>query len=246
MNTGMRTFIRAAVDLCFPSCCQICASPLNSRDDALQIQICDTCLPEIKKAGRPFCCVCGHTFKKAAGGDHFCGFCLKNKRSFKKARALVMYQTTLATLLQSFKYQGNTAPLAFFKYLHEQYFTELDLDVPGLIIPVPLHRRRLRQRGFNQALVLARTFFPDRRTCIDSASLVRVRHTAPQTGLSGTARRKNIHGAFEVAGNRCCGQTILLLDDVFTTGTTVDECAKVLLKAGALEVQVLTLARADF
>ena len=246
MNIGIRAFIRAAVDLCFPTHCQICFAPLCSRDDTLHIQICGNCLPEIKIADRPFCSICGRTFNKAAGGDHYCGFCLTNKHHFKKVRSLVIYQTPLAGLLQSFKYQGNTAPLALFKYLKEQYFKELGLDTPSLIIPVPLHRRRLRQRGFNQALVLARAFFPDCKASIDSASLIRVRHTAPQTGLSGKARRKNIHGAFKVIGNRCCGETILLIDDVFTTGTTVDECAKVLTKAGADKVQVLTLARAEF
>lgn len=157
-----------------------------------------------------------------------------------------MYETPLAGLVQSFKYQGNTTPLAFFRYLKEHYGAELGLDAPDLIIPVPLHRQRLRQRGFNQALLLARIFFPELKHKIRVNALTRIRDTASQTGLCSKARRRNIKGAFKARVDTVSGKHILLIDDVFTTGTTVNECAGVLVKAGGRNVQVLTLARADF
>ncbi|MDG4475500.1 ComF family protein [Thiovibrio frasassiensis] len=111
------------------------------------------------------------------------------------------------------------------------------------IVPVPLHPKRLRERGFNQALLLARAFFPkDRRITHDL--LVRTRVTEPQTRFNGKARRTNLKNAFGVVKpQHIPGKKILLIDDVFTTGTTVNECARVLKKAGAADVMVLTLAR---
>lgn len=112
-----------------------------------------------------------------------------------------------------------------------------------MIVPVPLHPSRLQERGFNQALLLAWAFFPKDQRVISNL-LIRSRSTAPQTGFSGAARRTNLKNAFTVVKPyRLTGKKVLLVDDVFTTGTTVNECARVLKKAGAAEVMVLTLAR---
>ncbi|MBI5556992.1 MAG: ComF family protein [Deltaproteobacteria bacterium] len=119
-----------------------------------------------------------------------------------------------------------------------------DLISPDRIIPVPLHMNRLRQRGFNQSLLLARAFFPDQRNKIIKTALRRQRDTIAQTGLTGLSRRKNLRDAFVVEKkDDVSGKKILLIDDVFTTGTTVNECARVLKQAGAERVDVLTLAR---
>jgi ComF family protein len=112
------------------------------------------------------------------------------------------------------------------------------------VVVVPLHLRRLRQRGFNQAAVLARLFFADNLPLIKSDWLVRTRNTVPQTKLGKRARRKNLKDAFQVrAAVDFKGAGVCLVDDVFTTGTTVRECSKVIMASGASEVRVLTLAR---
>jgi ComF family protein len=114
-----------------------------------------------------------------------------------------------------------------------------------LVVPVPLHPRRLRRRGFNQSLLLARRISRRYSLPLDFTALRRIRATVPQTELSAAERRKNIRGAFAVfRAQTITEKDILLVDDVFTTGATVEECAKVLLKAGANRVDVLTLARA--
>jgi ComF family protein len=121
-----------------------------------------------------------------------------------------------------------------------------DMVKPDLVLPVPLHIKRLRRRGFNQASLLAVSFFPEEKKKIKNTILFRKRETVPQTGLNGSLRRKNIKNAFFVeAPEQVKGKNIVLIDDVFTTGTTVNECAKVLVKAGAKQVDVLTLARAE-
>ena len=121
-----------------------------------------------------------------------------------------------------------------------------DIDQPDLIVPVPLHIKRLKKRGFNQALLLARIFFPEHHHLINFSVLQRKRNTSPQTGMDGKERRRNMKNAFVVVDERSVlGKAVLLIDDVFTTGTTVNECARVLKRSGAKEVKVLTLARVD-
>lgn len=113
-------------------------------------------------------------------------------------------------------------------------------------MPVPLHVTRLRERGFNQAHLLARAFFPQQTNRIEATLLERTKKTEPQTRMSGAERRKNLKNAFRVNKPAMVfGKTVVLVDDVFTTGTTVNECARTLLRGGAKEVQVLTLARVE-
>jgi ComF family protein len=128
--------------------------------------------------------------------------------------------------------------------LAEYQDPDFKLSENDLVIPVPLHTRRLRERGFNQSLLLARQVSRRRSIPLNFTALQRARQTQPQTQLSGPERRKNVRGAFEVRKREAVkGKRILLIDDVFTTGATVQECAYVLREAGATEVQVLTLAR---
>ncbi len=119
-----------------------------------------------------------------------------------------------------------------------------DFTTPDLIFPVPLHKSRLRQRGFNQALLLAGSSFPQWRNRIIADGLLRIRATAPQTSLDGAGRRKNLKGAFALKDpDMARGKIILLVDDVFTTGSTVCECSRILQAGGAGRVEVFTLAR---
>lgn len=149
----------------------------------------------------------------------------------------------MSSLLHRLKYQGDTSVLSALREIIGRR-DSFCLQEQDRIIPVPLHVSRLRQRGFNQSLVLAKLFFPNQKDLIQVDTLTRIRHTIPQTGLDGIARRKNLHQAFIVRfPERVRGRKIVLVDDVFTTGTTVAECSRMLLRAGADEVRVLTLAR---
>ena len=146
--------------------------------------------------------------------------------------------------MHSLKYSCNTSGLETFRKLKKKSSSLKDLPEADFIFPVPLHAKRLRQRGYNQAQLLARAFFYKEKNKIKNDILTRCRNTPPQTGLDGAERRKNLKNAFCVNNkDLVSGKTILLVDDVFTTGTTVNECARVLVKAGADNVDVLTLAR---
>lgn len=162
------------------------------------------------------------------------------------ARAVGYYEGPLQESIHRWKYEGKIHLTPFFgKWMAEELFNYWDADIPDLLVPVPLHVRRLRERGFNQALLLVREL--SRRTGIPylKGILRKKRATVPQVQLSGSERERGVRGTFEVFEKEGVEERwILLVDDVFTTGATVNECARVLVAAGAQRVDVFTLARA--
>ncbi len=164
---------------------------------------------------------------------------------FHRARAEFVYEEPLADILHGLKYRADFSTLPVLAELIRPLQGQLSLDLESdRVVPVPLHRKRLMDRGFNQSLLLAELFFPESRGVILPQTLLRVRHTPPQTTLDGVARRKNLAGAFAVSRPRSIrGRRVFLVDDVLTTGTTVNECARVLLAAGVSAVEVVTVAR---
>jgi ComF family protein len=161
-------------------------------------------------------------------------------------RSLCLYDEPVAGLIHRLKYAADSTALPALAEIAAGCDLA-DCAAADLIIPVPLHVSRLRRRGLNQSLLLARLFFPTRRQAIHGEFLVRHRSTTPQTGLSGDARRRNLQGAFSLApaSGAIAGRHLLLIDDVRTTGSTLAECRRVLLTGGAARVSCLTLARAD-
>ena len=243
METGFKDFGVAVKDLCFPPKCLVCVATLFKPRD---MKFCAVCMESIQLIGEPYCNYCGRPLPNAAGDNHLCSDCLHGSMwYFTMARAVFLYDDSIAKLLHSFKYGGRTTGLATFRAARKRIGKMEGLNSePDLVIPVPLHIKRLRQRGFNQALLLARVFFPEQKDRISTSLLKRCRLTRPQTELNGKKRRENLHGAFCVeTSERLKGKKVLIVDDVYTTGTTVNECARTLRCAGAQEVQVLTLAR---
>lgn len=239
MRASCLALARSLRELCFPAVCLLCRQGLPAFSP---IHLCPGCLPKIKLIGSPICRCCG--VELMGGDDHLCGPCLKHPPFFRRARAVFRYDDDSAPLLYAFKFYGKTVGCATFCALAKQVAPLADLAVADLIVPVPLHPRRLRARGFNQALVLARILFSNEVAKISTNLLVRSRWTDPQTTLTGRERRRNLNQAFTAPHpERLVGRRLLLIDDVFTTGSTVNECAKVLIENGAASVEVLTLAR---
>jgi ComF family protein len=155
---------------------------------------------------------------------------------------VVGYQGVMAEAIQRFKYHGEIQLADSLGWLWKKISLE-DLSFE-VIIPVPLYPSRLRERGFNQSLVLGRILGRFLHKPVVIKGLRRTRNTVPQVELDHAQREKNVRGAFEVGDSQeIKGKSVLLVDDVFTTGATVNECTKVLKKAGAGQVYVLTLAR---
>jgi ComF family protein len=179
-----------------------------------------------------------------------CPACIDRRPNFAHARAVARYRASaesdrhpLPSLIRRHKYGlDQSLQKALADFLGDDLpYSSADFDV---IVPVPLHRRRLWWRGFNQAALLATAISRRLERPIDLVSLTRARMTTPQTSQDHDARRRNVRRAFSVKRPaRIKGRRVLLVDDVMTTGSTVDECARVLMAAGAARVDVLTLAR---
>lgn len=237
----VRQLFNALLDVLLPPICHICHSFIPN---AGTLHICPTCLERLPLVVSPRCSLCGIPFS-GSGGDHRCGACTLQPPHFDAARAHFLYEGPIRELIHAFKYNRKTHlryPLAL---LALEGIDEIMADHgPNLIVPVPLHRSRLRQRGFNQAVLLGRVLSHRLALPMAPDALVRTRATEPQIELSAAERRVNVRGAFSVKGSeRIVGKKILLLDDVMTTGSTMDECAKELNKAGASAVIALTIAR---
>ena len=236
----LKFFIDSCQELVFPSYCLECEQRLPCRE--LPLLCCD-CLSNISYIHSPQCSCCGIPFK--AGQDHLCGLCLKKNYAFDLARAAIHYQEPVASLISSFKFNGTLTGLTTLAYIAQNSPGAKDLSEPDVILPVPLHIQRLRERKFNQASLIAQTCFTNYMDRIKPNILIKRRATSPQTGLNGIERRKNLSGAFSLKNKeQVRDKSVLLVDDVFTTGQTVHECAKVLRKVGAKRIEVFTLARA--
>lgn len=308
--------IRILKEVLFPSKCLGCGSFFHPSKNSVQKEnssaeiyewetgtfekvmapfLCSSCLCKFLPVESPLCPVCGFVFESREGNDHVCGNCIEHPKRFGKARALGLYDRTLMEVIHSFKYKEKlqlARPLE--ELLFSVFVRHWNIDDFDLVVPVPLHLKRLRSRGFNQAYLLVRDWpeiagkfkaglkhtvhsplhaaesalklktdavpcgrFGLRLTeacrmehqssniAIGRKALSRTAWTQPQTGLGREKRMENIKGAFSVGDeSEVAGKRVLLVDDVYTTGATADECAKAILGGGAVSVDVLTLARA--
>lgn len=234
------------LDLIFPKICSFCNSP--SREDI----ICGVCLSNIRMiGGRKICARCGlpfgldYSIEDIRYEKHLCGKCLTGGYYFKRARSVAFYEGRLREILHGFKYHGKLFLGGVLSRILADHYPS-DLDEIDLVVAVPLHISKLRSREFNQCVVMAKDLAKRIRVPFDSMALKRVIDTKPQYELGNESeRRRNVRGAFVVKDvSRVSGKSILLLDDVFTTGSTMNECARALLKSGVIKVQALTLMRA--
>ncbi len=234
---------RQAFRFIMPVECISCSRPLVT--DPVPF-FCSPCWNRIEPITGPRCFRCDQPFVSSAAiswtPDHQCQHCLEQPPAFERAWTLFPYLPPFQDAICAFKYRGKSRlahPLA--TLMIRAIPAVIDAD---LIVPVPLHAGRLRDREFNQSLLLADLLGRYLNLPVVATALVRILATAPQTTLTRPERSRNLRRAFAVqnAGN-LAGRRVLLIDDVFTTGTTVNQCAKTLLKAGASTVHVLTLAR---
>jgi len=232
-------WFEALTDLIFPPYCLNCKRRLPVRQLPLLCNDCGNAIPYITS---PYCLCCGKPF--STGKDHLCGACLNDVFLFNRARSALSYSGRIPFLICAFKYGRDLSTLSSLAFIATQSRAYKELKTPDIIIPVPLHKKRLQQRGFNQALLLAQAIFPQWKKRIDYHALVRHQNTIAQTNLNHAQRKSNVSGAFLVKNPKMVeSRRILLVDDVFTTGSTANECSKNLLSAGATEVEVFTLAR---
>lgn len=218
--------------------------------------LCPACLADFTPVPPGHCIYCGKAFNSQATDSHACGACIQQPPRCAHARAFAMYDGAIMALIHALKYNHRiqlAAPLG--RLLFWTFMQYREIQAVDAVVPIPLHASRLKQRGFNQALLLVREWPCLMRAVrengtpqasIDPHVLARKRKTISQTGLGRDQRSKNVKNAFQaIRPHRIEGKRLLLVDDVYTTGATAEECAGTLITHGAASVSVLTLARTD-
>ena len=249
--------VRIFEQLLYPLKCLKCGvyiDPDLVEPHTMEACFCDHCMTTgFYPIEPPFCIRCGAKFHNSFNENHVCGVCLKTPLKLDRVRGVVEYKGIIKDAVPFFKYHSKLSTakvferLLFQTYLHHYAGSRIDL-----IMPVPLHKIKLRDRGFNQAFLIIRNFVklyqhhlgqsPSWK--IDAVSLARIKKTKPQTGFDIEQRKNNLKNAFHVIHpEKIKNKNILLIDDVFTTGATCNEAALELLKQGAAKVDALVLAR---
>ncbi len=235
--------IKLAELIFFPSFCEICSSILDSPGEKI---ICHACLRNINPRRTSYCSRCGRFFD-SLGDPHLCSDCAQKPPPFSTHRSSGRYQGVLKDIILLFKYRkfsilGKELARLAYKTLgaKRELFSGLEI-----VVPVPLHSKKRKQRGFNQAEIIAREIAKLLKIDYEKDALVKKKNTPPQTSLIAEERRQNIKGAFSLKKReKIEGKIVLLVDDVYTTGSTLRECSRVLIQGGAKEVRAISLAQA--
>jgi len=229
-------WIKNAQKLTYPPVCTLCGAAGHEGVD-----ICRGCLNDL-----PFnhhaCRRCALPLPDAVPTGSLCGHCQKQPPKFDCCHAPLRYAYPLDHLISSLKFRSKLAHGKLLSQLIAGHLIQQQCELPELIIPVPLHASRQRERGFNQALELARPLGKHFGLPVESSYMLRSRATSPQMGLDKQARRKNIRGAFELKGE-LSARHVAIVDDVVTTGNTVNELAARLRQGGVERVDVWAVAR---
>jgi ComF family protein len=247
----LQSIIKNLLHIVLPTPCRACGKNLI---EEAQPFFCDQCWAGIRPIPPPVCPCCGEPFVSSVALEyspgHLCGGCRDRPPAFDSARAVGYYQGVLVEAIRLLKYQAKTKLSRCLAARMCDEVRKIYRAAEGVgsgfdaVLAVPLHPARLREREFNQALLLARGLSSGLKLPLLVDGLERMVPTRPQVELDGDERRKNVRKAFRVKRpGRVEGRRLLLVDDVYTTGATVNECAKVLKKAGAKAVHVMTLAR---
>lgn len=233
VNLKMDALVDGILDAVLPSHCLLCGARGQGH-----LSLCPACAAEMPRNDA----CCARCALPLAASAPLCGRCIKRAPPWDAAWVPFRYEWPLAQLEARFKFGGDLAAGRSLALLWRA--ATPPVDRPQVIVPVPLHRARLRQRGYNQALELAKPLTQALGIPLLRDVLQRTRATGAQTELTAVQRRRNVHGAFAARFAGEVPEHVAVLDDVFTTGATLGECARVLKRAGVARVDVWALARA--
>lgn len=234
-------FFAKFINFILPNRCLLCGKVIHTKDS-----ICADCFEKITFITKPYCQHCGRPLVAPIeqSKDLLCVDCLTHKDPFHLCRAAIKYDEFSKKLLLDFKFSDHVENRKIFaKWL---YLAGKDIFAVGadIIIPVPLHYTRLFVRKYNQSAILAKEISALTGIKAEYRILRKIRHTRPQAKCNGEERKRNVKNAFGIKyPEKIKGKRVILIDDIYTTGSTMKECAKTLLKAGAQSVDVLTVAK---
>jgi ComF family protein len=240
MRGALAASFRLALDVALPPLCPACREPLGDG-----VGLCATCWSKLAMIEPPYCARLGIPFTYDPGPGLLSMEAIANPPAYERARAAVRYDDVARALVHAYKYGDRLDLARLMAGWMARAGRELLDDADGLV-PVPLHWRRLWARRFNQSATLAAEISSLGKVPVAHGALKRVRATVQQVGLSKSERADNVQGAFRVPADmkaEIAGRRLVLIDDVLTSGATVDTCARALLRAGAAHVDVLVFAR---
>lgn len=220
--------------------CPVCGA-LNAADSPF----CSACTRALRPRTRGHCPRCGLLFGDEKDSVHLCADCRLHPKPWNRLYFHGPHEGPLRELILSYKFGGGLHVGRILQGMAESAFERGAETLPDMIVPVPLHPRRLQWRGYNQSIELARRLSREHSIPLMPKALVRTRNTVPQTRVAAGERHRNIKNAFEAIPKRIRGKSILLVDDVLTTGATLAECAKTLRRAGSSTIDVLVLGVAQ-
>lgn len=236
----LRGALLRAADILLPPLCLACRAPVDRHGG-----VCPSCWSKIDFIGQPLCDRLGIPLTYPVDGPLISAAAMAEPPVYGRARAVARYEGVMRDLVHGLKYRDRQEGVELYCRWLVNAGREL-LGETDVLVPVPLYRLRLWTRRFNQSALLARGIARMTGLPFEPLALRRIRRTVSQVGLSADQRRRNVAGAFAVPEKRRAavqGRNVLLVDDVITTGATAEACAKALLKAGAVRVDVLALAR---
>ena len=225
------------LDLLYPQHCPFCGQIRPYQE----MKACRGCLEKLKKVEPPYCMKCGKTLEDEE--EEYCGDCMAIPKSYRRGFPVFFYKEPLKSALYDFKYKNQREFGAFFaECIFLQYGRQLlGLGLEG-VVPVPIHPRKKRSRGYNQAAILAAELGKRLKIPVYSDYLVRDIDTNPQKELNDKERMKNLKKAFKISQNRIKLKKILLVDDIYTSGATIEACTRILLAENAEEVYYTSIA----
>jgi len=241
----LKSFTSAVLDLIYPNNCINCKTAIIDRDYGFSL--CQDCWQSIEKNLPPFCLKCGVHLEDIKTGIDLCKDCQKQQFYFDKAFSVFLYKGIIKELIHKFKYSNKTMLAKVFAQMIFDFTMNFNIQFSDydIMLPVPLHSTRLREREYNQCEILAQQlqkFFPIQ---LSTKDVKRIKNTKSQITLDKVSRWKNVEDIFKITNEYIFeDKNVLIVDDLITTGATASELAKTLKESGARTVSVLTIAKA--
>lgn len=234
----MKRIFSALINMILPPRCINCGTILSEKNG-----LCGQCFNKIHFISEPLCHRCGRPLDENNAHQSCCGECLRQKKPLISIkRAVFIYDENSKKMILDFKFYDKTSSAETLAHMLSGAGRDIWAHSPDLLIPVPLHRSRLIKRRYNQSALLAKYLSKITQIPTDYASLIRQENTIPQAQLSQKQRKQNLKHAFSVKNpQKIKGKSVVLIDDVSTTGSTLSECARALKKAGVKDIYALTL-----
>ncbi len=226
----------------FPPQCPCCGTLLSFNE--YESGFCGSCRKSIQYIHEPACKICGKKLNDKT--SEYCFDCSKNKHIFQQSKAVYVYSGGIKKAMYRLKYGNRKEYARIFARdmarMHEKFIRQKKID---LVVPVPMNGAKRRERGYDQAALLAKELAEQTGLAFSDRTLIRIKRTRPQKELNDTERRKNLKNAFKIGQSVVKSKKVLLVDDIYTTGSTMDACAEVLMNAGAKAVYGMTVVVGD-